>query len=151
MLTMLPRCGAGSSLTNDDFGRLAPMLLTQEGETVITPERIQNSQKLLWILFRMVHLSTALPEEQQGRLGPLVERYRGLETKHVLEEVDGARWNHTRTPQIIRQYTTSKQRLRPTWFASLASLASDVTVVACNTSQLINANFTAHELAKHTT
>lgn len=38
-------------------------------------EGISEAQKRLWILFRMVHLSSAIPEEVQGQLGGLVERY----------------------------------------------------------------------------
>lgn len=36
---------------------------------------LQESRKRLWILFRMVHLSSVLPPEVQGQLGPLVQQY----------------------------------------------------------------------------
>eukprot|EP00440_Ansanella_granifera_P069616 gb/GFBE01075533.1/.p1 GENE.gb/GFBE01075533.1/~~gb/GFBE01075533.1/.p1 ORF type:complete len:619 (+),score=100.84 gb/GFBE01075533.1/:1-1857(+) len=38
-------------------------------------ERFVESRKRLWLLFRMVHLSSTIPNEVQGHLGALAERY----------------------------------------------------------------------------
>ena len=42
------------------------MLYKEPGRTALAEgiqQRVDESQKRLWILFRMVHLSSALPEE----------------------------------------------------------------------------------------
>jgi len=58
-------CSAAASLL---YGR-------RRGEAAVMQEGIADAQKRLWILFRMVHLSSAVPEEVQGQLSALVEKY----------------------------------------------------------------------------
>lgn len=101
LLGLLPRCDPQrAALLADEDARRAGVLLTVNwqqrsrsayssaggmllggAESVTGSPRVPvqtmvtEAQKRLWILFRMVHLSSALPSELQGQLGSLVEQY----------------------------------------------------------------------------
>jgi len=88
LLALLPRCEKcweAEILADDDCGQALTALangpnshasILDNAPTVGPLQRlVAESQKRLWILLRMVHLSSVLPIEAQGQLGSLVQRY----------------------------------------------------------------------------
>lgn len=76
LLALLPRCEQRweAEILADDDCRVAVAALA-DAETEPSARLVAESQKRLWILLRMVHLSSVLPIEAQGQLGSLVQRY----------------------------------------------------------------------------
>ncbi|CAE7243106.1 COMT [Symbiodinium natans] len=76
LLALLPRCEQRweAEILADDDCRVAVAALSDR-ETEPNARLVAESQKRLWILLRMVHLSSVLPIEAQGQLGSLIQRY----------------------------------------------------------------------------
>jgi len=64
-----------AALDGEDCRALGRALGAVGAETAQVMDRLEESQRRLFILFRMVHLSSALPCEVQGQLGSLRDRY----------------------------------------------------------------------------
>lgn len=80
LLAVLPRCQQrweAEILADEDCGDALKTLspARQVARTQPLQQLVADSQKRLWIMFRMVHLSSCLPIEAHGQLGSLVERY----------------------------------------------------------------------------
>eukprot|EP00933_Yihiella_yeosuensis_P080423 TRINITY_DN93828_c0_g1_i1.p1 TRINITY_DN93828_c0_g1~~TRINITY_DN93828_c0_g1_i1.p1 ORF type:complete len:487 (-),score=75.94 TRINITY_DN93828_c0_g1_i1:32-1456(-) len=87
LLALLPRCEyrwEAAILTDADCATALADMRPKGGESLevtladrdVPRQRlVAESQKRLWILLRMVHLSSVLPIEAQGQLSSLVERY----------------------------------------------------------------------------
>eukprot|EP00931_Biecheleriopsis_adriatica_P047107 TRINITY_DN27132_c0_g1_i1.p1 TRINITY_DN27132_c0_g1~~TRINITY_DN27132_c0_g1_i1.p1 ORF type:complete len:1505 (-),score=312.51 TRINITY_DN27132_c0_g1_i1:55-4569(-) len=81
LLALLPRCERrweAEILADKDCGSaLVALGPIQRASVQGAPlqKLVAESQKRLWILLRMVHLSSVLPIEAQGQLASLVERY----------------------------------------------------------------------------
>lgn len=79
LLALLPRCEKhweAEILADEDCGKALAVLANGHAPLQGPLQRlVAESQKRLWILLRMVHLSSVLPIEAQGQLGSLVQRY----------------------------------------------------------------------------
>lgn len=82
LLAVLPRCQQrweAEILADEDCGSALTALSPARYLNVARAQPLQrlvaDSQKRLWIMFRMVHLSSCLPIEAHGQLCSLVERY----------------------------------------------------------------------------
>eukprot|EP00435_Cladocopium_sp_Y103_P023535 s353_g5.t1 len=79
LLALLPRCEKhweAEILADEDCGKALAVLANGHAPCGGPLQRlVAESQKRLWILLRMVHLSSVLPIEAQGQLGSLVQRY----------------------------------------------------------------------------
>eukprot|EP00913_Durusdinium_trenchii_P031965 g29938.t1 len=78
LLALLPRCEKrweAEILADEDCGHALAALANGHAPEGPLQRLVAESQKRLWILLRMVHLSSVLPIEAQGQLGSLVQRY----------------------------------------------------------------------------
>ncbi|CAJ1379285.1 unnamed protein product [Effrenium voratum] len=78
LLALLPRCEKrweADILEDEDCGTALATLANGHAPPGRLQQLVADSQKRLWILLRMVHLSSVLPIEAQGQLGSLVQRY----------------------------------------------------------------------------
>eukprot|EP00930_Biecheleria_cincta_P014261 TRINITY_DN12355_c0_g1_i1.p1 TRINITY_DN12355_c0_g1~~TRINITY_DN12355_c0_g1_i1.p1 ORF type:complete len:1480 (+),score=289.63 TRINITY_DN12355_c0_g1_i1:71-4510(+) len=82
LLAVLPRCQQrweAEILADRDCGSaltaLSPARYLKVAHAQPLQRLVADSQKRLWIMFRMVHLSSCLPIEAHGQLCSLVERY----------------------------------------------------------------------------
>ncbi|CAE8603378.1 unnamed protein product [Polarella glacialis] len=127
------------ALAGEDCGKLASLLgIGRRGQSSgrqgPLAECLAESRKRLWLLFRMVHLCSAIPAEVQGQLGALSERFLRpvlvehrvpLSCFHVEDPRSKVLLDTARHEQSCSQVADQAERTQKDSFSSRARPASD--------------------------